>query len=53
MDMESFSTSNYNKNVIVTPMHTKFSLPTLKILPNSLNMGKVCVGGTIQGIISI
>jgi hypothetical protein len=41
------------KNVLVTPMHAKFSLPLLKVTPNSLSFGQVAVGGTLQATLTI
>lgn len=42
-----------SKNVIVTPMHAKFTLPLLKVTPNSLSLGQVVVGGTLQAAVTI
>ena len=50
---EAFVGISNSKNVIVTPMHAKLSLPMLKVTPNSLSLGQVAVGGTIQATISV
>lgn len=34
-------------------MHAKFTLPTIKITPNSLFLGKVCVGATVQASLTL
>jgi hypothetical protein len=42
-----------SKNVIVTPMHAKFSLPLLKVTPNALSLGQLAVGGTLQAVLAV